>query len=115
MLTGNAAQLRPDINELKLTPVVLVSLDDAPMPYAADGEYAGMLRAWARTTNARRLQAGRARNAGRDIPTSGSGRRRAKAHRNRGLCLERGADGRCTYAAVDGTGRCEQHPKRVDA
>lgn len=114
MLTGRAAQLRPDINDLHVTRIVLVSQDDAPMPYAADGEHAAMLRAWARTTNVRRLQDSQARNAGRDIPTSGAGRRRAKAHRNRGLCLERVADGRCA-AAADSTGRCGQHAKQTAA
>ena len=113
MLTGRAAELRPDINELHVTPIVLVSEDDAPQPYAADGEHAAMLRALARTTNVRRMQESRARNA-RDIPTSGPERRRAKLHRARGLCLEHVAGTkRCTHDAVDGTGRCEQHPKRA--
>jgi hypothetical protein len=111
MLTGKAAKLRPDINDLHVTPLVLVSEDDAPQPYAADGEHADMLRAWARTTNVRRMQESRARNA-RDIPTSGPGRRRAKQHRNRGLCLERVAGAkRCRRDAADETGRCGRHAK----
>lgn len=108
MLTGRAAQLRPDINDLHITPIVLVSEADAPQPFAADGEHAAMLRAWSRTTNMRRMQDSRARNAGRDIPASGPERRRAKQHRARGLCLERLADGRCTETA-DSDGRCGRH------
>lgn len=110
MLTGRAALLRPDINDLRVTPVLLVSEADAPQPYAAAGEHAGMLRAWARTTNTRRMQDSKARNA-RDIPTSGPERRRAKAHRARGLCLERTPGGRCAETA-DGSGRCGRHPKQ---
>ena len=109
MLTGRAAELRPDFNELHVTPIVLVSGDDAPQPYAADGEHAAMLRARARTANVKRMQDSRARNA-RDIPTSGPERRRAKAHRNQGLCLKRTDGGRCTHAALN-AGRCEQHAK----
>jgi hypothetical protein len=113
MLTGKAAKLRPDINDLHVTPIVLVSEGDAPQPYAADGEHADMLRAQSRDANAKRMQESRARNA-RDIPTSGPGRRRAKQHRNRGLCLERVAGGkRCAHDAVDGTGRCARHTKQA--
>jgi hypothetical protein len=115
MLTGRAAELRPDINDLRVTPVMLLSRDDAPGPYMAPGEYAGLLRDWSRLSNTKRIQTSRARNAGRDIPTSGAVRRRAKQHRNRGLCLERGADGRCMLAAADGTGRCEHHTPSEDA
>lgn len=111
MLTGRAALLRPDINDLHVTPILLVSGDDAPQPYAADGEHAAMLRARARTANVKRMQESRARNA-RDIPTSGPERRRAKQHRNQGLCLEHVAGTkRCTHDAVDGTGRCRRHAK----
>ena len=115
MLTGRAAELRPDINELRATPVMLLSREDAPQPYMTDGEYAGLLRGWSRLSNGKRIQASRARNVGRDIPTSGAARRRAKQHRNRGLCLERNASGRCTLAAAEGTGRCERHAPNEDA
>jgi hypothetical protein len=88
MLTGRAAELRPDINYLQSKVVVLVRPEDAQQPWAADGEYAGLLRAWSRTTNVRNMRALQARNAGRDIPTSGPGGRRAKAIRNRGYDLK---------------------------
>jgi hypothetical protein len=114
MLTGRAAEARPDINELRVTPVMLLSPEDAPQPYMADGEYAELLRDWSRLTNGKRIQASRARNATRDIPTSGAARRRAKQHRNRGLCLERNASGRCMLAAADGTGRCELHAPNAE-
>ena len=113
MLTGRAAQLRPDVNKLHVTTVVLVAPEDATQPYMADGEYALLLRDWSRLSNRKRIQASRDRNADRDIPTSGAARRRAKQHRDRGLCLERRSDGRCRLAAADGTGRCEQHAPKV--
>ncbi len=115
MLTGRAAELRPDINYLHPRVTVLVAPEDAQQPYMAPGEYAALLRDWSRLTNTKRIQASRARNAGRDIPTSGAARRRAKAHRNRGLCLERNSNGRCTHTATGATGRCEQHTPIGDA
>jgi hypothetical protein len=115
MLTGRAAELRPDINDLRVTEVVLVAPEDATQPYMTDGEYALLLRQWSRQSNAKRVNASRARNASRDIPTSGAERRRAKNHRQRGLCLEHvAATTRCTHQAVDG-GRCARHTPDEDA
>ena len=83
MLTGRAAELRPEINYLQPRVTVLVAPEDAPQPYAADGEYKELLAQSIRLFNKRQADTRRARNVGRAIPTSGSGRRRAKAVRNR--------------------------------
>ncbi len=81
MLTGRAAELRPDINYLHVHPRRL----DVPQTpkTAAPGEFATMLREYGRIKNIERATERHARNRGRDIPTSGPGRRRAKAKRNR--------------------------------
>lgn len=51
-----------------------------------------------------------AKQAGRDIPTSGSGRRRAKAKRNQGQCLAMLSDGTpCQRMALRGIERCNVH------
>jgi hypothetical protein len=71
------------------------------------GDYASLLRACAVNANEamhRRVAAG---NEGRDIPTGGSGRRRAKAHRQRGLCMADGAT--CRRSATAYFGRCWTH------
>lgn len=109
MLTGRAAELRPDINYLQPRITVLVRPEDATQPYMADGEYEELLRTWSRNTNMRRAQASRARNAGRDIPTSGTARRRAKQHRNRGLCLGKNGADRCQAPTRHGGTRCWEH------
>jgi hypothetical protein len=96
MLTGRAAEARPDINYLHVHPVVLVTPEQAradayakPAPVenaetlAARGRMANMRR---RTAKRGRDQAARAASDERGaawIPTSGAARRRAKAIRNR--------------------------------
>lgn len=96
MLTGRAAEARPDINYLHVHPVVLVTPEQAradayatPAPVenaetlAARGRMANMR---CRTAKRGRDQASRATAEGRGvvwIPTSGAARRRAKSVRNR--------------------------------
>lgn len=61
-----------------------VPVDIEPAPKTAiPGEFAAMLREYGRIKNVRRATAQHAANRGRAIPTSGPGRRRAKAIRNR--------------------------------
>lgn len=94
-LTGRAAQLRPDINYLAPHPIVLVTPEQARADAYAKGasaETAGTLKTRGRMANMRRVAVKRqrdeaARQAAAErgvawIPTSGSGRRRAKAIRN---------------------------------
>jgi hypothetical protein len=60
-----------------------VPVDIEPTPKTAlPGEFAAMLREHARIKNVQRAAEKHAMNRGRDIPTSGPGRRRAKALRN---------------------------------
>jgi len=107
MLTGRAAQLRPDINYLH---VRVEHLDVERTPKSAlPGEFAAMLRSYGRLKNGELAKASKARNQGRDIPTSGQARRRAKAHRNAGLCMKHGADGYCPAPAMIEPDRCAQH------
>lgn len=86
MLTGRAAELRPDINYLAVRPIVLVSPEQARAA-ALDGpapiENAETLRVRGRQANLRRAKRNAESNAGRTIPTRGGARRRAKAIRNR--------------------------------
>lgn len=57
----------------------------------------------------------RAANLERLIPTSGPGRRRAKAHRNAGLCLHPGGGvGLCPKKVV-GHDLCEDHQPALEA
>lgn len=81
MLTGRAAELRPDVNELKPSRIP-VEIETTPA-WASPGEYVELTRQSIRIFNRRRAEQHRARQVGRTIPTSGPGRRRAKAIRNR--------------------------------
>jgi hypothetical protein len=67
-----------------------------------DYRLAELLRAEGRLANQRRKLRLMQQNQDRLIPTSGAGRRRAKAHRNAGLCLNPGPDGRrCQRPAIE--------------
>jgi len=96
MLTGRAAELRPDINYLHARTVVLTTPEQARADAYAAGssaENAETLKARGRMANMRAATAKRGRDQAAQaaaaergvawIPTSGSGRRRAKAERNR--------------------------------
>lgn len=76
-------------------------------PSALKGEFPRMLRESGRIDRAKRRAARAA--AQTPIPTSGPGRRRAKTHRNRGLCLEPVGDTRCTETALHGEDYCAAH------
>lgn len=80
-----------------------------------DYRLAELLKAEGRLANQRRKLRTLEANKDRLIPTSGPQRRRAKAHRNAGLCLGPGPAGRCQRPAI-GHDLCEQHqPEPVDA
>jgi hypothetical protein len=114
MLTGRAAELRPDINYLHVHPIVLVSPEQAraeAMARPAPAENAETLRARGRMANMRRRTARKTRDSARAavlaereiamIPTSGAARRRAKACRNRDAVEEMTA--RQAHTAVSDT------------
>lgn len=112
MLTGRAAELRPDINYLAVHPIVLVSPEQArydALNGPAPAENTETLRARGRQANLRRAKRISETNAGRDIPIGGRARRVAKAHRNAGLCMERSADGHCPQPVMIEPDRCPRH------
>jgi hypothetical protein len=74
-----------------------------------DRKLAAMLKVEARLANQRRQLRLMEQNQDRLIPTSGPGRRRAKAHRNRGLCLASAPYGYCQRPAETGAPFCDAH------
>lgn len=58
--------------------------------------------------NLQRSQRIAATNKGRDVPISGPGRRRAKNHRQAGLCMEPDGGKRCAGTATEHD-RCARH------
>jgi len=76
-----------------------------------DRKLAELFKAEARLSNQRRKLRLMQQNADRLIPTSGPGRRRAKAHRNQGLCLQPFGDGRCPRQAAPGSALCNVHDR----
>ena len=75
-----------------------------------DHKLAELLKAEGRVANQRRKLRLLQQNVDRLIPTSGPERRRAKAHRQQGLCLGPGPglSGRCQREAVEGY-LCDAH------
>lgn len=106
MASPNTLALRARMDAL--TPVWLpVEVD--PRPRSANaGDFAAGQRLRSLRANMRRVQDLANANARRDIPTSGPGRRRAKAHRNRGFCLAAENGKRCGESA-DQYGCCRAH------
>lgn len=98
--------LRARMDALQPT-AVFVQADPAPRTAAA-GDFADGQRLRALRANLRRATSIANTNAHRDIPTTGPGRRRAKAWRNRGLCLATANGTRCTETAEQ-YGRCPDH------
>ena len=79
-LARNAALAHLAVREIPVGP--------EPKPkWALPGEYEELLAQSIRIYNRKRADEHRARQLGRAIPTSGSGRRRAKAARNRDNAL----------------------------
>ena len=66
-----------------------------------DYRLAELLKGEGRLANQRRKLRLMEQNKDRLIPTSGPERRRAKAHRNAGLCLGPGPTGRCQRPAIE--------------
>lgn len=95
-------------------PMVLTEKDKAFMRHAGhryrDYRLAELLKAEGRLSNQRRHLRLLQQNVDRLIPTSGPERRRAKAHRQQGLCLGPGPglSGRCQREAVAGY-LCDAH------
>lgn len=91
-----------------LTPVWL-PVEADPTPRSANvSDFAAGQRLRSLRANLRRRGERANANGRRDIPTSGAGRRRAKAWRNRGLCLAADDAGRCPRLPVI-HGRCRGH------
>lgn len=105
MASPNTLALRAKMATLQPT-VWRINRPQTP-PSALRGEFPRMLRESARIDRAKRRALRPA--AQTPIPTSGPGRRRAKAHRNRGLCLEPVGDQRCTGTALYGDDYCAAH------
>lgn len=109
MASANTLALRARMQALTPT---RIPLDVQPTPRTAlPGDFADALRVASLGARARRKQARTAANGPRDIPTSGTGRRRAKAHRNLGLCLAADNGARCGRHAEQ-FGRCPTHLTR---
>lgn len=93
-------------------PMVLTEKDKAFMRHAGhryrDYRLAELLKAEGRLANQRRKLRIMELNKDRLIPVGGSERRRAKAHRNAGLCLGPGPTGRCQRPASEGY-LCDAH------
>lgn len=105
MASPNMLALREQWAALRSVPVVLAAPGDAPRD-APPGESLAELFIRCRARNQRRAQAAAGRQDGRDVPTSGTQRRRAKTHRRRGLCLAPVGNGmRCPERAE----RCKRH------
>ena len=102
MASPNTHRRNAQLAPLKITEHVITRA--LPGPRTAPGEFRVLLAQSVRLHNERLAREHAARDAGRDIPISGAGRRRAKSHRNRGLCLKQVATvtGRCTEPAADG-------------
>ena len=79
------------------------------------GQFAAQLAVEGQLRKRQRAREHTANQAGRGIPTSGPGRRRAKAHRNAGLCMEHTAEGLCREHAFTGSDRdrCLLHDGRT--
>jgi hypothetical protein len=76
---------------------------------ARDYQLAALFKVEARLANQRRKLRLMEQNKDRLIPTSGPGRRRAKAHRAQGLCLTPVGGRRCPREAVAGSVHCDSH------
>jgi hypothetical protein len=74
-----------------------------------DYRLAGLLKAESRLANLKRRHRVMELNQDRLIPTGGAERRRAKAHRNRGLCLAPYGENRCHRDAQQGSYYCDTH------
>jgi len=77
--------------------------------YRDRNRQAALFKVEARLANHRRTLRLLQQNADRLIPTSGPGRRRAKAHRNAGLCMSPLGLGRCPRPAETGEYFCDAH------
>lgn len=106
MASPNTLALRARMDALQPTQV-FVEADPTPRTANA-GDFARGQRLRSLRANLRRGTDLANTNARRDIPTSGPGRRRAKAHRNRGLCLASENGERCCENAEQ-YGRCPDH------
>lgn len=106
MASPNTLALRARMDALQPTEV-FIEADVAPRTANA-GDFADGQRLRSLRANLRRATDLANANARRDIPTTGPGRRRAKAWRNRGLCLAVDGAKRCGETAEQ-YGRCPKH------
>lgn len=106
MASPNTLAMRARMDALQPTEV-FIKADPTPRTANA-GDFADGQRLRSLRANLRRGTDLANANTRRDIPTSGPRRRRAKAWRNRGLCLASESGTRCGETAEQ-YGRCPDH------
>lgn len=110
MASPKTLALRTRMDALAPTPIRL-DVDPAPRT-ALPGEFRDTLRLMSLNANARRRRERAAANGPRDTPTSGPGRRRAKARQrilDAETCITRRDGNRCKARALEGAVHCRLH------
>lgn len=110
MASPNTHRRNAQLAPLKVTEHVITRA--TPGARTAPGEFRALLAQSIHLSNKRRAEQHADRATGHTIPISGPERRRAKAHRNRGLCVEPvTATRRCTQPAAV-AGYCTEHDRQ---